>query len=217
MALLELRQHKGEGIPVKHRVPAILNAPLNGLFQFGETPLHQPALRGPPRQGLEVGNGSARRRRTGVSVGRQLQLPHGCLGCWSVKVLYEYVSYTRSLLALCSQRSPISVEIGIYDTAERSYSGLRVPDPPPSITTLTSRVAPLLNGLFEYFRASPSLGKREVITDVEPAPFTLRVSNIERPKPTAPADAHSQAGQVTIPQFNDFIVAWTHSLKPFRV
>ena len=26
-----------------------------------------------------------------------------------------------------------------------------------------------------------------------------------------------QAGQMTVPQFNDFVVAWTYSLKPFRV
>jgi hypothetical protein len=84
-----------------------------------------------------------------VSIGRQLKLLHGDLGCWSVEVLYEYVPYARSLLALGPQRSPISVEIGIYDAAERPYSGLRIPDPPPSITTLTSRVAPLLNGLFD--------------------------------------------------------------------
>ena len=124
MSLIELRQHESEGIPVKYRVPAILKAPLSGLLQFGEPPLHQPALRGPPRQGLEVGNGTARRRRTRVSVGRQLQLLHGDLGCRSVEVLDEYVSYARSLLAHCPQRRPIAVEIGIYDAAERSYSGL---------------------------------------------------------------------------------------------
>ena len=123
---------------------------------------------------------------------------------------------TCLMRARCSlfvrSEAPSPVEIGIYDAAERPYSGLRVPDPPPSVTTLTSRVAPLFNGLFDYFCALPSLGKREVITDVEPASFALGVTYIERPKPTATADANSQAGQETIPQFNDFIVARTHGL-----
>src|SRR6476660_262413 len=113
MSLIERRQHESASIPVKYRVPTVLNVPLSGLFQFGETPLHQPALRGPPRQGLEVGNGTARRRRTRVSVGRQLQLLHTDFNCRSVDVLGEYVSNARLLLAPCPQRRPIAVEIGI--------------------------------------------------------------------------------------------------------
>jgi hypothetical protein len=151
-----------------------------------------------------------------VGVGRPLQFRHGDLGCWSVEVLYKYVSYTRSLLALCPQRSPISVEIGIYDTAERSYSGLSIPDALPSFTAVTSRVRPPLNCLFKRLGTPPSLRKREVVTDIEPAPLTLQVTNVERPIPAAPTDAYAQAGQETITQFDDFIVARTHGIQSFR-
>ena len=157
MSLIERRQHESESIPVKYRVPALLNTPLSGLLQLGETPLHQPALRGPPRQGLEVGNGTARRRRTRVSVGRQLQLLHADFNCGSVEVLGEYVSNARSLLVHCTQRRPIAVEVGIYDATERSYSGFCVPDPPPGIATLSSGVGPLLNRLLKCRPALPSL------------------------------------------------------------
>jgi hypothetical protein len=151
-----------------------------------------------------------------VSIRCQLQLLYGDLDCRSIEVLIEYVLYPCSLLALCPQRSPIPVKIGIYYAAERAYSGLRIPDPLPSITSLPRRIAPLLDRLFEYFRAPPSLGEGEVIPDVKPAPFTFRVTNIERPKPAATADAHAQAGQVTIPQFNDLIVAWAHGIETLR-
>jgi len=44
----------------------------------------------------------------------------------------------------------------------------------------------------------------------------VRVTNIERPIPTASADAHSQAGQETITEFNYFCIARTHGIEPFR-
>jgi hypothetical protein len=141
---------------------------------------------------------------------------YGDVGCGPVEVLDEYVPYARSLLALCPQRGPISVEIRIYDAAERAYSGLRIPDPPPSITTLTSRIGPPLDRLFKRLGAPPSLRKREVVTDIEPTPLTLQVTNVERPIPATPTDAHTQAGQETITQFDDFIAGGTHGIQSFR-
>jgi hypothetical protein len=216
MSLIEFGQHKGERFPVKHRMPAALNVPLKGLFQFGEAPLHQFALRGPPRQGLEVGNGAARGRGTRMAVGRQLQVLHGEFDSGSVKVFGEHVSNARSLFALSSERSPISVEIGIYDAAERSYSGLRIPHPPPSLTTFSGRVAALFNGMFEYFRAPPSLSKREVVPDIEPASFTFGVANVERPISTELTDTYAQARQETVTQFHHFALARPHGIQPFR-
>src|SRR5437764_7758515 len=123
MPPIERRQNNRKLVWVKHSVPTAFDIPFCRLLQFGETPLHQPALRGPPRQGLEVGNGTARRRRTGVSVGRQLQLLHGDFACRSVEVFEEYMSYASLLLALRPERRPISLEIGVYDAAECPYSG----------------------------------------------------------------------------------------------
>jgi len=150
-----------------------------------------------------------------MSVGGPLQLLHGDFRRRPIEVLDEYVLYARSLLAHRPERSPISIEIGIYDTAERSYSGLSIPDALPSFTAVTSRVRSSLNCLFKRLGAPPSLRKREVVTDIEPAPLTLYVANVERPIPAAPTDAHSQAGQETITQFNDFNVARPHRVQPF--
>jgi hypothetical protein len=108
-----------------------------------------------------------------MSVGGELQVLHREFNCRSVEVPGEYVPNAGLLLALCPQRSSISVEIGVNYAAESSYSGLRIPDPPPSLTAFTGRVAAALNGLFEYFRAAPSLGKCKVVPDVEPASNTL--------------------------------------------
>ncbi len=134
-----------------------------------------------------------------MSVRRQLQFPHGDISCGFIEVLAEHVPYARSLFILCPERRPVPVEVGFYDTVECPYSGLSVPDPSPSLTTLAGWVAPLFNGPFDYFPPLPSLGKGQVVTDIEPPPFALQVTNVERPKPTAPADPHSQAGQVTVP------------------
>jgi hypothetical protein len=131
-------------------------------------------------------------------------------------MLEEHMSYAGSLLALCPQRRPIPVEIGIYYAAKSSYSGSRIFGPLPNIAALASRVTPLLNRLFKCLRLPPCLRKREVIADIEPASLTLRVTNIERPKPTASADTHPQAGQETITQFDDFPVAWTNCIQSFR-
>jgi hypothetical protein len=145
-----------------------------------------------------------------------LKVLYADVGCRSVEVLAEYVPYARSLLALCPQRSPISVEIGIYDTAERPYSGLSIPDPPPGFAALTSRVRSPLNRLFKRLGAPPSLRKREVVTDIEPASFAFRVTNVKRPIPPTRTDAHAQAGHETITQFDDFVAAGTHGLQSFR-
>jgi len=151
-----------------------------------------------------------------MSVGGPLQLLHGDFRRRPIEVLDEYVLYARSLIAHRPERSPISIEIGIYDTAERSYSGLSIPDALPSFTAVTSRVRSSLNCLFKRLGAPPSLRKREVVTDIEPAPLTLYVANVERPIPAAPTDAYAQAGQQTITQFDDFIVARTHGIQSLR-
>jgi hypothetical protein len=97
--------------------------------------------------------------------------------------------------------------------------------PIPALASLTRRLAslrsrvgsaPPLNRLFECLGAPPSLGKQEVIADVEPASFALRVTNVERPIPSTPTDAHAQAGHETITQFDDFVAAGTHGFKSFR-
>ena len=93
---------------------------------------------------------------------------------------------------------------------------LGIADPPPSVTALTSRVRPPLNRLFKGLGAPPSLRKREVVTDIEPASLTLQVTNVERPIPAAPTDAYAQAGQETVTQFDDFIVTRTHGIQSFR-
>jgi len=123
----------------------------------------------------------------------------------------------RTLLSPCPQRRPFAVEVAVNDAAECSYSGSCVPDPPPSVTTLSSRVGPLLDRLLKCLRALPSFRKRQVIPDIEPASLTLQVTNVERPIPATPTDAHTQAGQETVTQFDDFIATRTHGIQPFRV
>src|SRR6478672_12238225 len=148
-----------------------------------------------------------------MSIGGPLQFLHGDSRRGPIEVLDEYVPYARSLLVHRSERSPISVEIGIYDAAERSYSRLSVPDALPSFTSVTSRVRTSLDRLFKRLGAPPSLRKREVVTDIKPAPLTLHVTNVERPIPPSSTDAYAQAGQVTITQFDNFIVVWAYSIQ----
>jgi hypothetical protein len=151
-----------------------------------------------------------------VSIGGELQVLHHEFDCRSVEVPGEYMPNAGLLLGLCPQRSSISVEIGINNAAESSYSGLRIPDPLPSVTAFAGRVPAPLNGLFENFRVPPSLGKGEVVPNVEPASLTLCVTNIKRPKPPASADAHPQAGQEPVTQFDYLPIAWTHCVQSFR-